>query len=248
MSELLHHESTKKIYFSTEYGRFRFLKGNREINEAKVKKIIADIESGIDFLSVAPVIVNNRMEIIDGQHRFVVAKMLGRAVHYIIHDLADLAMVPAINSKATKWRTVDFLNSYVDLKKQDYLELQRFLDNNIRISLPVAIKLLHDGHMKGENTIEDFREGNFVFKHDALADLICVKLKDLEPYTSNPFSARFVNVMLQLHNNGKYDHKTMIEKLEQSGRMIENIDSVKTIISNMEEIYNHRMKSRVFIA
>jgi hypothetical protein len=248
MSEINHVESAKKIYWTTVYGNFKFLKGNREINEAKVKKIVADIQSGIDFLSSAPIIVNEKMEIIDGQHRYAVAMSMKKPIHYIIHDSADLNVVPAINSKSSKWRTVDFLNSYVDLKKPAYLKLQDFLNNNLRVSLPVAIKLLHDGHMKGENTIEAFRDGLFVYKHEPLAVDLFSMLSDLEPYTINPFSSRFINVMLSLRNNGKYDHKTMLEKLEQSGYKIENIDSPKAIVSNMEQIYNFRMKSRFLIA
>lgn len=243
-----HLESSRKVYFTMDYGRFKFLKGNRELNEIKIKKIIADIEKGIDFLPYCPIIVNKAMEIIDGQHRFVVAKKLRTNVFYMIKEDASLEVVPALNSKGSKWRTVDFLNSYVDLKKASYVTLQNFLNTNPRVSLPVAIKLLHDGHMNAVDTIDVFREGGFEANYTDLTELIVGKLKDFETYASNPYGKRFVNAMLQLHDNGKYKHATMLEKLEQSGQRIENLESTKSIILNMEAIYNHRMKSRTFIA
>lgn len=247
MEPIKHHESNRKIYFTTEYGRFKWLKGNREINEAKVKKIMEDIREGINFLSYCPIIVNKHMEIIDGQHRFTCAKMLKLPIHYVIHDEAELEVVPKINSRSSKWTTKDFLNSYVSLKKKDYVLLQEFLDNHLRISLPIAIKLLHDGNLKGEGTIDLFRDGDFCFKHEQSVKELMRLLKDFEPFTANPYSARFVNVMLQLHNNGKYDHEMMIRKLHESGKMIDQIESTKTIISNMEQIINHRMRDRVLI-
>jgi hypothetical protein len=247
MEQIKHFESNRKIYFTTEYGKFSWLKGNREINEAKVKKIMEDISEGINFLSYCPIIVNEKMEIIDGQHRYTVAKMLKLPVHYVIHEKAELEVVPKINSRSSKWTTKDFLNSYVSLKMDAYLKLQAFLDNHLRISLPIAIKLLHDGNFKGEGTVDKFRDGDFQFKHyNEIAELMLL-IKDFEPFTSNPYSSRFIHVMLQLHENGKYDHEMMIRKLNESGKMIDQIESTKSIISNMEQIINHRMRERVLI-
>jgi glutaredoxin-related protein len=247
MSELKHVVSSREIYFTTEYGRFKFLKGNRELNERKIDKLVEDIKAGIDFLPYCPIIVNEQMEIIDGQHRFMAARKLKTNVHYMIKKDATLEVVPAINSKGSKWRTVDFMNSYVDLGKKEYLKLRDFMEEFPRISLPVAIKVLHDGNTKGSEAVDLFREGAFVVSFEERAREVAQKLQDFEPYTDNPFSARFVNVMLRLIESELYDHEAMKEKLAQAGKRIENIDSEKSIISNLEEIANHRLKTRIFI-
>lgn len=115
-TEINHIECSTKIYYTTNYGAFNFLKGNRDINEAKVSKIKEAIKAGIDVLRYAPIIVNEQMEIIDGQHRYAVSRELKTNVYYVIHSSADLSIVPSINSNSTRWRTADFLNSYLDLK------------------------------------------------------------------------------------------------------------------------------------
>ena len=242
-----HKESNPKIYYTTEYGRFKFLKGNRDINELKVKKIREAINNGIDILKYAPVIVNERMEIIDGQHRFAVAKELKSNVYYVIHAEADLSIVPAINSKSSKWRNIDFLNSYCDLKKQEYLQLAEFI-HNYPVNLPTAIKLLHSGLAnKSAGAIEAFRDGELECKYLKLAEAICQKLQDFQHYCDNPFSGRMIDAMRLLMDNGKYNHDLMVKKLEESGRHIENVTSVKTIIQDLESIINHKSRSRIII-
>jgi hypothetical protein len=243
-----HIESETRIYFTKEYGRFKFLKGNRDINERKVQKIIEAIHEGVDILRYAPVIVNENMEIIDGQHRFAVSRELKCNVYYVVHKVADLSIVPAINSKSSKWRTVDFLNSYLDLKKEQYEILYDFITNKFdRLALPTAIKLLYTGGTHDNGAMEAFKDGVYEAKCLDEATKICTFLKDFEPFTDNAFSGRFIEVANRLLKSDKYNHALMIEKFNQSGRRIERLTNTKHIIEDMESIINHRMKERITI-
>ena len=244
-----HIESETRIYFTKEYGRFKFLKGNRDINERKVQKIIESIQQGVDILRYAPVIVNENMEIIDGQHRFAVSQQLKANVYYVIHKAADLSIVPAINSKSSKWKTVDFLNSYLDLKKEQYEILYDFITNKFdRLNLPTAIKILYNGTTNvGGEAMEAFQDGTYQVRYLDEATRICTFLKDFVPHTENPFSTRFIDVAIKLMSSEKYNHSMMLEKLNQSGRRIERIESSKSIIEDMESIINHRLKERITI-
>lgn len=247
MTELKHIEANTKIYYTTDYGRFKFLKGNRDINESKVQKIQEVIRLGIDVLRYAPIIVNEAMEIIDGQHRFAVSRELRTNVYYVIHKEADLSIVPTINSNHTKWRNSDFMNSYIDLKKKAYIELQEFIDAFPGMSLATAIKMFHAGTPSAPEAIEAFRDGTLSTKGEKQAYHLGTLLRDFSEYTSNPYSSRFFHVMIQLLTVGKYEHELMLKKLKESGRRIEDVKSVKTIIQEMESIINHRMRDRVLI-
>lgn len=242
-----HIEANTKIYFTNDYGRFKFLKGNRDINESKVKKIRADIESGIDFLKFAPIVVNEKMEIIDGQHRYAVSRDMKTNVYYVINQTADLEVVPAINSKSTKWRTVDFLNSYVDLKRPVYCALTDFIEHFKGVSIPTAAKMFHFGTVNEHAAMEAFQDGTLTADFQEVAHDIAILLTDLKPFMTNPYSRRMFAVMLMLHDNGKYNHEFFIKKLVESGRRIESSDSTKSIIQDMESIINHKSKHRIII-
>lgn len=246
--EITHVESSTKIYYTTEYGIFKFLKGNRDINEAKVTKIKEAIKEGVDVLRYAPIIVNEQMEIIDGQHRYAVSRELKTNVYYVIHKNADLSIVPSINSNSTRWRTIDYLNSYIDLKKPEYIALKAFMDKYPSVSLPVAIRMLHDGRTTGKSDcMEKFKDGLFKVSHADRSEEITELLMDLAPHTENAFSSRFYGAMLQLNGNGKYNHEHLLSKIAESGRRIDVIHTEKAIIENMESIANHKSKHRIII-
>lgn len=74
---MTHTEATVKIYHTSQYSLFKMINGNRQLNEPKIKKIIAEIQSGNDMLKYYPVQVkenNGRLDILDGQHRFYICK------------------------------------------------------------------------------------------------------------------------------------------------------------------------------
>ncbi len=243
-----HKASNTQIYFTTDYGRFLFLKGNRDINVTKVNKIISDIENGIDILKYSPIIVNSKMEIIDGQHRYAVSRKLKTNVYYVIMSDADLSTVPAINSKGSKWKSRDFLNSYIDLKKPAYKDLEKFLNTYPKISLAVAIPLLHFGSASSDvAATEAFCTGVFETKYRDKAHKFSTLLHDFTPFMENPYSRRMFNVVMRILDNGKYDHSLMLKKLKESGRKISNVDSEKSIIEDMESIINHKSRSRIYI-
>lgn len=247
MEDLKHVEAATKIYFTTDYGRFKFMKGNRDLVERKIKKIVDAIEQGVDILKYAPIIVNKDMEIVDGQHRFAVSKQLKQNVYYVIKEDAELSIVPTINSNSTKWKTSDFLASYIDLGKTAYKQLQAFIESFPGTSIPTAAKMLHAGTVAAPKAMEEFRDGLLTTDHLDTAYDLAEMLKDFEPYTDNPYGERMFRVAAALKDNGKYDHALMLKKLEASGKRIDDIGSPKSIINQMELIINHHSQKRIII-
>ena len=93
-------ESKDKIYETLNYDQFKFLKGNSNIKELKVRKLTQLIKEKDAEL---PIIVNSKMEILDGQHTFKSLRIVGLPVRYIVKDHLNLQDVRNINSiPATK--------------------------------------------------------------------------------------------------------------------------------------------------
>ena len=72
-----------KIHSTTDYSQFKYIKGNRELVEAHVKKL-SDQISKKDFQ--IPIIVNEKMEVCEGQHRLEAYKSLGMPITYMIKE------------------------------------------------------------------------------------------------------------------------------------------------------------------
>ena len=69
------------IQKSKDYNIFKTLTGNRELNISHKEKLKKSFKE--NYL-ISPIIINEKYEIIDGQHRFNAARELGYYVYYIL--------------------------------------------------------------------------------------------------------------------------------------------------------------------
>ena len=75
-------EKINTVNRTTDYSLFKRLEGNRNVLEIRVKRITASIKK-VGWIQ-NPVIVNEKMEVIEGQGRLEALKRLGMPVDYII--------------------------------------------------------------------------------------------------------------------------------------------------------------------
>ena len=106
-----------------EYNKFNFREANRDLNTPNVNKIVKSIEEiGLQ----CPIIVNEEYEIIDGQHRFVALRQLGRVVPYVISKRWQGDDTIAQLQESRKWTALDFAESLAkrgDISCKTALEL-----------------------------------------------------------------------------------------------------------------------------
>ena len=127
-----HTEASVQIHFTNEYARFNMINGNRQLNERKINKIIKEIDNGNDMLRYYPIQVKEnkeRLDILDGQHRFWISKKLGRPVFYIlVQEEKSMPDIAKINSNVEKWKNDDYINCYVQHGIEDYTILRDFFE------------------------------------------------------------------------------------------------------------------------
>lgn len=118
-------EEMKTVYRTSDYDMFKTLKGNRDVTERRVKKIIKSIET-VGYIT-SPVIVNENMEIIDGQARVEAFQRLGIPVEYIIHPGAGIKECRSMNINQTNWSDKDYVSSFAMSGSEDYSRFQQLL-------------------------------------------------------------------------------------------------------------------------
>jgi hypothetical protein len=107
-----------KIYLASEYNQFKLVKGNRKIDtnlklEQSIKKI------GI----LRPIIVNSNMEILDGQHRYSIAKKYALPLPYYVSSSKNIDDIIDLNNSSKKWSIEDYINKYKQDGLSDYEQL-----------------------------------------------------------------------------------------------------------------------------
>ena len=121
-----------KVYKTDDYSLFKRLEGNRDIK--CVKKIIDSINT-VGYIP-NPIMVNEDMEVIDGQNRLKALEELGLPVYYFIVKGADINTARALNLGRTNWKPIDYVASYAESGIKPYqLFLKLITDNKGKVAL-----------------------------------------------------------------------------------------------------------------
>jgi hypothetical protein len=244
-------ESHVKIYFSRDYSLFRMIYGNRQLNETKIKKIKHDIANGLDVLAYCPIMVTQKgdsYEIIDGQHRFWVAKELKKPIHFVIIPEIDLMEIAKINSNTEKWKKSDFTNCFVTKGNEHYTKLRDFMDK-YELPLTTAVTLLACGfEMKDFSGayLRYFEEGKFevLKEEDAIAIMECCKQFNVSKvWNHRPFILAVALIM----KAGLCDITDIVSKFFKDVDQLKKQAGYKDYLVNLELIYNKGNHSRKVI-
>jgi len=143
-----------------DYSKFSTLKGNRELKKFLINKIERSIMEG-NMLHSNPIIVNEKFEVIDGQHRLAVAERNELDIYYIIVPGITLNETVALNTASSGWGVRDYINSYASRGNKNYRLLQEFCER-YGIAPTVAAKLMSDGRIEqGGGTSKLIKSGDF---------------------------------------------------------------------------------------
>ena len=229
-----------------DYDQFIFREDNRQrIIEWHVKRLAESIKSK-NMLEFRPIIVNDQMEIIDGQHRLKAAELLGVEIYYQVEANLDAADIIKMNI-ALNWRMGDYLNFYCQHHYPDYLKLQEFMRKyalNLKIALAIAIGAGHKGY-------ESFKEGKFKYNESFLDhDLtICWQtidyIKKMNGYSTYTDSGRFWKALIRLVQHEGFDSKKWINNVKVMISHFTPKAGVEDYINLFQKIYNFRNQNKI---
>jgi hypothetical protein len=248
-----HNISTVQVFMTSEYNNFCMILGNRALNIKKINRIIKQIENGNDMLQYYPIQVrcnNNKLEILDGQHRFFICIKLKRPVYYIlVLEQKDMIDIASINSNVEKWSSREFINCYIQKKNPNYIRLQEFI-SCYKINAGTSINLLYHGHpgAEGQNSAlrEKFETGKFeILKWDEAVEIaeLCKLFSAFQFYTDRAF----VIAVYRIRSAAKVNIDELVAVCNKNIEMLTKKHTVKDYIYNIEAIANKNKHKRVVL-
>ena len=224
------------IKISKNYNEFTFVKGNRPLSSVHLSKLRKSMTE--NFLPV-PIIVNNKMEIVDGQHRFTICKELNIPIHYISGQNWDIDEIRQINSVQKSWGYKDFIKSYMDLEKGiagPYTTLDWFI-NSYEIPTQVAISIL-TGNSLSSTQISDFKTGNLKIDNLEWSKSFCNWLVSMKPLWNGWNKRSFVMAMVILDKDRRFNRKQWSKKLMVHSMRMRHCTNIDDYLDLVEYIYN----------
>ena len=261
MANNSNHVQTKtevnKVYKTSDLSIFKQIDGNRVPNLQHIKRLADSIR--VYGMKCNPILVNERMEVIDGQHRLMAAKEAESFVYYIIINGYSLNEVHTLNLNQKNWTKKDFMEGYANMGIDSYIKLRDFSIKNddytfndcialcqnmgTGTSRSVAVQLAAGTNLNGSGQI--FEQGTWKTGNMDLAQDMANKIRMIKPYYSGYNRSAFVTTMMQLIKKEIFDFNEFMHKVRlQPTALVDcaNRDQYKTLI---EDIYNYKSRNKV---
>lgn len=238
-----------EIKETKNYELFKFLKGNRPTNPMHVKRLERSIK--INGMLCSPIIVNEKYEIIDGQHRLLAAKNTGSQIYYIVVNNYKLEEVHTLNQYQRNFSKADFMNGYADMGVQSYINLRDFSKRHDYFNLTLcsvicANRLSHNERNKtGIDSKEIFVEGTYITRDMELAETNANKLKSVESFYDGYYKQSFAVAFLGVLTNDSFDYEQFINKLRIQPRILQDCANVSQSREMIEEVYNYKRRIKI---
>lgn len=228
---------------TTDYTIFKDLVGNRPVEKLHVKELIRSLTDRGNLIREFPVVVNEKMEIIDGQHRIAALKELGWPVAYRIEKGLTIATVRDINSAQKNWNWLDYAHSFSVLGNDNYKRLLQLYDW-FGVGYHVLARYCgfdRDRHHRGNLA---YSQGNLELSPETKQkawDLLkqAKEIIELLPKNSNLVVWPALHTIFQ---SPEYDHKRMVHKAQNYGDRLKSYSTINDELRALEDMYNFNVK------
>jgi|TARA_R100000008_G_C3535511_1_gene141754 hypothetical protein len=226
---------THMTFGTKNYTMFNLVPGNRSISESHVEHLIEKIKGGENFLVYSPIMVDEKMRVLDGQHRLLAAKAAGVHIWYnIVKGKINLDTIARINENQRKWSPNNFVHMYASMGNAHYKAFEQFY-RGYKLSVSTGLLLF------GNQTMTSLRNGTLevtdILRSEELADALI----DVQKFVPFAKYNRFANAFKRVFENQNYNHKRMLSKLEQRKHTIKKLTTVPDYIRLLEGIYNDKL-------
>lgn len=229
------------VYQTKDYSLFSSMDGNRRINELNLKRLIRSIN---DELLQVPIIVNEKYQVIDGQHRLEACKKLEMPIYFIVVSGYDLDHVHKLNAIGKRWSMTDYIDGYCSTGNESYLLAKQFL-KKYPFSVNVSLSLLLNKTYNAGSKIHEIIKSGSLKLNVKEYERACEKANQImrvAPYYDGYKRKTFVLAMIKLLSNPNFDLETFIQKLKyQSMKMVDCTKS-SNYLKLIEEIYNFKSR------
>ena len=238
---------------SSDYEKFSILEQNRVVNDKHVNELVVSIQNSGQL---TPIIINEKFEIIDGQHRFDACRILKIPVMYLISYKTSINEVILMNNTQKSWKLHDYLRCFSD-KKWDNHETYQKVDKFMRehdLKLTTCVVLLSEGTGVGGATgsslagqgLVSFRKGTYKIGNLARAQAIAKILSEIKAFAPDLVgSDRFCRSYCKLSSEPKWNHDSAVYQIKKYRRKYDGASSKEEALQGLLAVYNYnQLKSK----
>lgn len=212
---------TLKILKTKNYGIFRYILGNRDVNQKnkeRLKQSIKTIGQQMPLLCVKSNYPNYIYDVIDGQHRLEAIKELKEEVDFIVSKKADKDFIPDLQV-SKQWNALDYCRRNASLLHGPSVKAlekanEYFLETNKKMTLITALELLWEKSAVGVKLALKNKTYNINLK-EAEAVYRCLNIIKSNTEHLNPYSTRMVRAFKMIYQKYNKINERAVDKLSK---------------------------------
>lgn len=226
------------------YEQFKTIRSNREVDNRHVLALVKSIQEK-NLLHLNPIIVNESLEVIDGQHRLEAARLLNTDIYYVIDGEIKEADISKLNSVKKNWSVLDYVNYFATTGKPEFKEVLNFIAKYPGIKLTTIFALLSSDERgsyakAARSGYVDISNLKVAYK---VADML-VELYNL-PGKEFVFDSKFGIALMKCTKDSSFDFATLMEKITMLQRRFVKCPTIKEYLEMIEEIYNYKNSKNI---
>ena len=218
------------------YELFSSINGNRPKNQLHLKRLKKSME---EELLVSPIIVNEKYEVIDGQHRLQISEELRLPVRYIVCEGYGLEQVHRLNQNSKNWQLIEFIKGYSDMGNKEYIKFLDFL-NTYNFGVTSSMDLLGGHSGKTSNAI---KEGSLVIKDYKNGCLLAEYITEMGKYFEFYAEQSFVKAIVRVSKKEGFCLDTFLSKMQL--KPLQKRTDINAYVEQIEEVYNYENRNKL---
>jgi hypothetical protein len=226
---------------------FGFIKGNRQIKKEQVANLVAQMSLfGWNGDPITVKLINNKLMIIRGQHRYLAAVELGIPIRFTIvsdeemPEGTELKRLQAEAGTPKGWEYADHLWSLCEQGMKEYKLLDAWLKKMNIKNIEMGLILL--GCDNSSRAKKSFNDGDFLMRDTESAERRMRLIHEFASLSKFCWNRNFVRAICYLENLPEYNHKRMIAKISEKPSAFRKQCDIKSYIHHLEEIFNRNLK------
>ena len=237
-----------QIAQTNDYSMFKRLMGNRKVDNNRLAKIRKSIEE-VGYIPV-PLVVNENMEVIDGQARLIVFEEYSLPVNYMIVPGLGFDDCIAMNISGTNWHQIDYIEAFAQNGNSNYVRILELIKRNPDVTL-TNIMCASTGLMTSSSasvktgTIE-VSEGQY-FKACELLDYVTKVLPLINGIGKS--KNYFANALMFAYQCESVDPEKMVHQIANYSHKLGSFGDTESCLDALSEVYNFKSRGdRVYLA
>jgi len=237
-----------KVLYETNYTKFTLFDDNRDVNEAHVEALSKSMKKSGQLM---PIIVNENMEVMDGQHRLKSCELLGLPVAYVITIGGTSKQIALINNTQKGWRTQDYLKHYSHKNHSNSTEYKKiiifFKEYKLLFSVGMCLLSgnLNNGRRWDMGVITSFKEGSFKIKNLESAQTTAAQLLKFKSFVPNLVQiVKFCIAFVKVSNIKGFNLELAYNQIKKNSNKFEKCVNQEDWIEAFVDAYNYKLVTK----